>query len=84
MIPPQTDGDCAAAKTRLDALRCGELTPDEALALREHLEHCRDCQCLHHFEAAFLECLRRAGQQGGGCPDELRARIGALLTPPAV
>ncbi len=82
MTMPPTDCDCAAAKTRLDALRCGELTPDEALALREHLDHCRDCQCLQHFEAAFLDCLRRAGQQGGCCPDALRARIGALLVPP--
>jgi O-6-methylguanine DNA methyltransferase len=44
---------CRSALTRVDALRTGELAPDERHVLHDHLEHCSSC----HESVADVESL---------------------------
>lgn len=66
--------DCQAALERLDAYRRGELSPEEAVGLRAHLDRCRKCLCIEQHERALVERLRAAGN-GCCCPEKLRERI---------
>jgi hypothetical protein len=74
MLPPE----CEAAVEQLDALRRGELPPDEAALLRLHLDGCRRCLCIKLHEEAFLDRLVSAAQNAT-CPDELRATIYQMM-----
>jgi hypothetical protein len=66
--------DCEAVLERLDAFRRNELSLEETRALERHLEACRHCLCIEHYERAFLDRLKAAGVTCT-CPEALRARI---------
>jgi mycothiol system anti-sigma-R factor len=55
-----------------------ELSDDDIVQVREHLEACRGCLHLFEFEAS-LRRLVRARCQEQQAPDTLRARIAACL-----
>lgn len=74
MLPPE----CEAALLQLDALRRGELPPDEALLLRGHLDGCRRCLCFKMHEEAFLDRLITAARNAT-CPDDLRATVYQMI-----
>ncbi|MEO8480503.1 MAG: zf-HC2 domain-containing protein [Gemmatimonadota bacterium] len=72
-----TSYDCRKASAELDAFVRGDLPLDAAERMQEHLERCGHCADVARHEQAFRDRLRRMGD--GCCPDELRARIMALL-----
>jgi anti-sigma factor (TIGR02949 family) len=70
--------DCAQAMDHLYDYLKHELTPALMVEVRRHLEHCRECFEHSRFEENFLRMLEtRATRET--CPEELRARILALL-----
>jgi anti-sigma factor (TIGR02949 family) len=70
--------DCEQALDYLHDYLKREITPDLAMEVQRHLEHCRPCFRHARFESNFLAMLEtRAGKET--CPREVRARIVALL-----
>lgn len=72
-----TSYDCSKASAELDAFVRGDLPLEAAERMQEHFERCGHCADVARYEQAFRDRLRRMGD--GCCPDELRARIVALL-----
>lgn len=70
----QEHEDCQAALDRLYEFLDGELTPDAATAVREHLEACAGCVSLYDFERAYLRFLE-ARTRAVGAPAHVRRRI---------
>jgi anti-sigma factor (TIGR02949 family) len=70
--------DCRKAMAQLDEYLKQELTPDLAVEVRRHLEHCRPCFSHARFEERFLAMIETCGRRET-CPTELRARILAAL-----
>ena len=66
--------DCQEALDRLYEFLDGELTPDAAAAVREHLEACAGCVGLYDFERAYLRFLE-ARTRAVGAPAHVRHRI---------
>jgi anti-sigma factor (TIGR02949 family) len=66
--------DCQEALDRLYEFLDGELTPDAATAIREHLEACAGCVGLYDFERAYLRFLE-ARTRTVGAPAHVRRRI---------
>lgn len=57
----------------------GELTPDDAEAVKYHFDVCRRCYPHLAFTASFHEALHRAAQGQPPCPTELRDKVALLL-----
>jgi anti-sigma factor (TIGR02949 family) len=70
--------DCKQALAHLDDFLKQEITPDLAAEVQRHLEHCRPCFRHAKFEANFLAKLGTCAGKGK-CPNEVRARIAAML-----
>src|SRR5215217_3965191 len=70
--------NCAATRERLSAYVDGELPPDEAAAVAEHLTSCAACALEY---GAVLETVRtlREGLVRHRAPDVLRARVRAAI-----
>ncbi len=71
--------NCREAAARLYEYLDGELTPESAEAIREHLELCQSCYPHLCFARAFQETLRRAARGQPNAPDHLRAKLAELL-----
>lgn len=70
--------NCTAALAELDSFLRGELPVDTAERMQSHLQRCRHCTQIGHYEQAFRARLQRLGENTE-CPAALRARIAALL-----
>jgi anti-sigma factor (TIGR02949 family) len=70
--------DCKSAMAQLDEYLKQELTPDLAVEIKRHLEHCRPCFSQARFEENFRSMMESCGRRVT-CPNELRARILAAL-----
>ncbi len=76
---PADDGmeggvSCEEAAERLFEWLDGELDPDEAAGVGEHLETCARCYPVLVFERSFREAVSRAAE-GTDAPESLRASI---------
>ena len=69
---------CEEAFRRLDAYLDRELSADEMVLIREHLEICAGCAREFNFEASVLKGVGEKLRQAA-LPDTLQARILALL-----
>ncbi len=74
-LPP----DCQAVLDHLDALRRGELPPDDAATLRRHLDGCKRCLCVEQYEQAFLARIKALTRRCS-CPEPLRERVARQAT----
>lgn len=79
---PLAYNECQEAVKRLTDFLSHELGPDEEVRVREHLHVCRGCFAKFHFEEALLRTIRERVQTIQA-PADLRARILALIVPPA-
>jgi mycothiol system anti-sigma-R factor len=70
---------CKNCKQALHPFIDRELSDEDIVAVREHLDACRGCLHLFEFEAS-LRRLVRVRCQEQQAPDELRARITACFT----
>jgi len=70
--------DCRQALARLYEYLDGELTADQALEVRQHLEACRPCFDLCEFERLLAGYLRKS-TAGGAAPEQFKARIATRL-----
>jgi len=70
---------CREALTRIFEYLDGELTPETADSIRQHLEACKDCQPCLRFAQAFQEAVRRAANGQSCAPEHLRERLAGLL-----
>lgn len=70
--------ECEQAMAQLNDYLKQELTPDLAVEIRRHLEHCRPCFVHARFEENFLAMLGTCARRET-CPGKLRARILAAL-----
>lgn len=68
---------CREAVEELWAFLDGELPPDQAERVLNHLEQCRNCWPHYDFQRAFRDFLR--ARPGAAAPAELRARVLAEL-----
>jgi anti-sigma factor (TIGR02949 family) len=66
--------DCDDALDRLYEYLDGELTSERAADVRRHLERCRHCFEISHFETAYLRFLQ-ARARARGAPEALKRRI---------
>lgn len=73
------DVTCREALERLYEYLDGELRPEDAEAVRRHYEICRGCYPDLEFTARFRDAIRRAAAGQPVCPDELRAKVAAML-----
>ena len=55
--------DCDAVMRQLWDYLDGELTPERAEAIRQHIAMCARCQPQTEFERAFLAALRRSQRE---------------------
>lgn len=69
---------CEEAFRRLDDYLDHELSADEMVLIREHLEICAGCAREFNFEASVLKGVGQKLRQAD-LPDTLQARILALL-----
>lgn len=69
---------CEEAFRRLDDYLDHELSPDEMVLVREHLEVCAACAREFSFETSVLEGVGQKLKQVG-LPETLQTRILALL-----
>lgn len=74
--PPMMD--CTQAMAELDGFLRAELSVDLIDRIQSHLERCGHCRQAGAFERAFRARLEQL-DAGRCCPEELRARITALL-----
>ena len=72
---------CEEAFRRLDDYLDHELSPDEMVLVREHLEVCAGCAREFNFESSVLKGVGQKLQQIE-LPGDLQARILALLKDP--
>jgi len=70
--------NCAATRERLSAYVDGELPPDEAAAVAEHLTSCAACALEYEAVLKTVRTLRE-GLVRHRAPDVLRARVRAAL-----
>jgi len=64
---------------RVQSFLHGELSPEEADAIREHLMTCEDCLDYYDSETLISAMVRRCCQRGYElAPSELRMRISCL------
>ncbi|HEX7119838.1 MAG TPA: zf-HC2 domain-containing protein [Longimicrobiales bacterium] len=70
---------CRDAVARLYEYLDGELTPDDAAAVRRHFELCKRCYPHLSFCQAFQDALRRAAQGRPCAPEHLRRKLAELL-----
>jgi len=68
---------CDVVMRRLWAFIDGELDPESADQVHEHLEMCGRCYPRYDFQSAYFRLMERVGTQP--LPDELRSRIFASL-----
>ena len=66
--------NCRQVASRLYEYLDGELTPEMAARIRDHLADCAPCFSRFSFEEAFLRVLQ-ARNAGRGAPPDLRRRI---------
>ena len=71
--------DCRGAMQELDAFVRGELGADSVERMQQHLARCAHCGAIAQYEAAFRARLKALA--GPCCPETLRARIQAMLSP---
>ena len=70
--------NCTDCQTALDAYIDRELTDDDIVQVRLHLDACRSCVHLYQFQESLRRLVRvRCLEQGA--PESLRARISASL-----
>jgi anti-sigma factor (TIGR02949 family) len=69
---------CEEAFRRLDDYLDRELSSDETVLVREHLEICAGCAREFNFEASILKGVRQKLRQID-VPDSLQARILSVL-----
>lgn len=72
---------CADCRDALNAYVDGELMPDEAQDIRDHLSTCGDCAAEHEVLMTVSRRLK-AGLQRPRAPDILRARIRSAIAQP--
>jgi mycothiol system anti-sigma-R factor len=65
--------NCRDVLVRLDQFVDRELSPDEVLEVRQHLDDCPPCQHIYHYEARVRRLVRHACSELA--PAALRARI---------
>ena len=70
--------DCDAVMRQLWDYLDGELTPERAEAIREHIAMCSRCHPHTEFERAFLVAVHRA-QREHSRPETLRTQLLAAL-----
>ena len=70
--------DCKAAYLRLNDFLDHELSPEEVVLVKAHLEKCRICAMEYEFEASLLTQLRNRVCEGSA-PDELKSAVHELL-----
>lgn len=70
--------DCTRALAHLQDYLKQEITPELAREIQDHLKRCRRCFRHARFEANFLVMLETRAAKGT-CPNEVRARIVAML-----
>lgn len=66
--------DCREALDLLYDYLDGELTPERARDVREHLEHCQQCFHLSRFEDAFIRFLE-ARARSRRAPPSLKMEV---------
>ena len=74
MRSKQTPIDCAEAHEHLYEYLDGELTPETAVKIREHLKACAKCFANFNLEKSYLRFLEARGKTEGA-PPELKQRI---------
>lgn len=74
--------NCSEALDRLYEYLDGELTPERAEEVREHIEECGECFALSKFEDAFLTFLEARCKARRAPPHLKRAILKQLLTDP--
>lgn len=81
-----TDCGCEKAKASVYDLLRGELCAEESAPIREHLEHCADCQDEESVCVRLTDAVKRAcEEEREGCaPSDLRdAILKGLVAPTA-
>ncbi|WP_130178626.1 zf-HC2 domain-containing protein [Cryobacterium sp. SO1] len=68
-----TDCGCEKAKAELEEYLHNELRKEDALDIREHLEHCQDCRSEHHVGRTLTDVMQRACKETA--PEDLRDQV---------
>jgi mycothiol system anti-sigma-R factor len=68
-----TDCGCEKAKAELEEYLHNELRSEDAVDIREHLEHCADCSTEHHVGQTLTEVMQRACKETA--PEDLRDQV---------
>ena len=68
-----TDCGCEKARAELEEYLHHELNREDAADIREHVEHCADCQAELRVGVAITEVVQRACKEHA--PEELRAQL---------
>ncbi|PPF47076.1 alpha-ketoglutarate decarboxylase [Pseudoclavibacter sp. AY1F1] len=68
-----TDCGCEKAKDALEEYLRNELASTDASDIREHLEHCKDCESELHVNRSLMEVVQRACKERA--PEELRLHV---------
>lgn len=70
-------GECQETIARLYTFLDGELTHERREKIREHLDECSPCLEAFEFESELRTMI--ASKSRDRCPDELRAKVAAIL-----
>lgn len=70
---------CREALARIFEFLDGELAEGSAEEIRAHFERCQRCYPRLRYATAFQEMLARVARGQRCAPEELRARVAALL-----
>ena len=68
-----TDCGYEKAKAVLEEYQHNELRKEDALDIREHLEHCPDCRSEHNVGRTLTEVMQRACKETA--PEDLRDQV---------
>ena len=72
-----TDCGCEKARAELEEYLHHELRREDAADIREHVEHCADCQAELRVGVAITEVVQRACKESA--PEELRMVVLARI-----
>jgi anti-sigma factor (TIGR02949 family) len=72
-----TDCGCEKARAELEEYLHHELRREDAADIREHVEHCTDCQAELRVGVAITEVVQRACKESA--PEELRTVVLARI-----